>query len=316
MSFQTGTLKEDCSIAESLMIAGAFVLYGREFAGLAQYLGKTDDHKEGLRHIREMIESIIAHGWDGEWFLRAYDSKGNKVGSKENMEGKIFIEPQSFCCMSGIGINEGKVDMALNAVKKHLSCNQGIALVYPAYSEYRIELGEISTFLEGYKENGSVFCHNNPWIMIAETLIERGNQAFDYYTRLNPSYLEDSSEIHKTEPYVYAQMIAGKQAYKPGEAKNSWLTGASAWNFVAISQYILGIRADFDGLFIDPCIPSFWQGFNVTRKFRGATYHIKVTNPNTAQKGVKSIVLNGKLIIGNKLPIMQPESKNIVDVLM
>jgi cellobiose phosphorylase len=304
-SFQTGPLKEDCKTAESLMIAGAFVWYGREFAELSRFIGKTEEADAAMRHIAEMEKNILKHGWDGEWFLRAYDSKGRKVGTHEMDEGKIFIESQSFCCMAQVGLGEGKVEQALDSVRKHLACEQGIALVHPAFSRYYIEYGEISTFLEGYKENGGVFCHNNPWIMIAETLLGRGDIAFDYYAKLNPSKLEGISEIHKLEPYVYAQMIGGKEAYKPGEAKNSWLTGSSAWNFVAISQYILGVRPQFDGLLVDPCIPSSWDRFSIVRKFRGAEYRITVENPGHVCKGVKSAAIDGRPHAGNLLPVFE-----------
>jgi cellobiose phosphorylase len=301
-SFQTTENKEG-KVAESVLIAGMFVCYGREFEEICGRIGKEEEAKEANKYVNEMIKIINEYGWDGKWFLRAYDDNGDKVGSNENKEGKIFIESQGFCIMAGIGVDDEKAKEALDSVKERLSCEYGIVLHNPAYSKYYLNLGEISSYPPGYKENAGVFCHNNPWIMIAETVIGRGDEAFDYYRRIAPAYLEEISEIHKTEPYVYSQMISGKDAYKSGEAKNSWLTGTAAWNYVAVTQYILGIRPDYDGLIIDPCIPSDWDTFNVKREFRGAVYDIKVDNPFKKNKGIKSLQVDGKEIEGNKVPI-------------
>ena len=293
-SFQTTENKSEGSKAESLMIAGLFVIYGRDYVRLCLKLGKKDEAARAQIHINAMVAAVKKHGWDGEWFLRAYDYYGNKVGSNENEEGKIFIESNGMCTMAGIGKEEGMCEKALDSVKERLDSKYGIVLNNPAFTKYHIEYGEISTYPEGYKENAGIFCHNNPWIMIGETVAGNGNRAWDYYRKICPSYLEDISELHKTEPYVYAQMIAGKDAFKPGEAKNSWLTGTASWNFYAITQYILGIQPDYDGLLIDPCIPSDWKGYKITRKFRGATYHIEIRNPDGVLKGVKAINVDGK----------------------
>lgn len=301
-SFQTTTNKKDGK-AESVMIAGLFVLYGSEFIRICEKAGNKELIPELQRHIDNMKKAIDKFGWDGEWFVRAYDYFGNKIGSRENEEGKIFIESQGFCIMSGIGLEDGRAQKALQAVNERLACEYGIVLNNPAYSRYYIELGEISTYPEGYKENAGIFCHNNPWIMIAETMMGNGDRAFDYYQRIAPAYLEEISDLHKTEPYVYSQMIAGKDAVKPGEAKNSWLTGTAAWNYYAISQYILGIRPDYDGLVVDPCIPKSWDGFRVTRKFRGATYEISVENPDHVSRGVQRLEVDGKPVEGNQIPV-------------
>jgi len=298
------------------MIAGMFVLYGQDFVDLCRYLGKDKEAEEGQKHIDAMKDAINKHGWDGKWFIRAYDFFGKKVGSNENEEGKIFIESQGFCTMAGIGLEEGKVEIALDSVKERLDCEYGIVLNNPAFTKYVIEYGEISTYPAGYKENAGIFCHNNPWIMIGETMLGRGDQAFDYYQKIAPSYLEEISDLHKTEPYVYAQMIAGKDAFRPGEAKNSWLTGTAAWNYYAITQFILGIKPDYDGLEIDPCIPKEWDCFEITRKFRGSTYRILVRNPENVNKGVKQIVVNGEEMDGQTIPILDPGSVHEVEVLM
>src|SRR4030043_1032637 len=301
-SFQTTENKTEGSKAESIMIAGLFVIYGREYVDLCKKLGKNDEAIRAQKEVGNMIAAVKQHGWDGELFIRAYDHFGEKIGSKENEEGKIFIESQGMCIMAGIGLNDGKAQKALNSVKKYLDTEFGIVLNNPAFTRYYIEYGEISSSPAGYKENAGVFCHNNPWIMIGETVIGGGDQAWDYNKMICPSYHEDISELHKTEPYVYAQMVAGKDSFRHGEAKNSWFTGTASWNFYTISHFILGIQPDYDGIKIDPCIPKDWKGFEVIRKFRGATYKIKVINKNHINKGVAKVTVDGIEYSSNLLP--------------
>ena len=314
-SFQTTGNKKD-SEAESLMIAGLFVVYGKEFVKLCNTIGKKVEAAVAQKHVDGMIEAVKNDGWDGDWYLRAYDYYGKKVGSNENKEGKIFIESQGWCSMAEIGMEEGLVEKSLNSVKKHLDCEYGIVLNSPAFTEYKIEYGEISTYPAGYKENGGIFCHNNPWIMIGETILGRGDNAYDYYTKIAPSFLEDISQLHKVEPYVYCQMIAGKEAFKPGEAKNSWLSGTASWNFYTITQYILGIKPDYDGLLINPCIPKKWNGFKMKREFRGATYNIEILNPKNISKGVEKMIVNGEIITTNKVPILEKGKAHEIKVIM
>lgn len=313
-SFQTTENKTEGSKAESLMIAGLFVVYGRDYVELCNKLKKTGEAARAQKDVDQMIEAIKQHGWDGDWFLRAYDYYGRKIGSNECEEGKIFIESNGWCTMAGIGIEEGLCEKALDSVKERMDTEFGIVLNNPAFTKYYIEYGEISSYPAGYKENAGIFCHNNPWIMIGETVLGRGDQAWEYYRKICPSYLEDISELHKTEPYVYAQMVAGKDSFKPGEAKNSWLTGTASWNFYAISQYILGIQPDYDGLKVDPCIPAKWEGFEITRKFRGATYQIKVINPNHVSKGVKKVIVDGNIYPSNILPLFSEGTTHSVVV--
>ena len=311
-SFQTTENKTEGTKAESLMIAGLFVIYGRDYIELCHKLGITDEAVRAQKEVDKMIEAVKQHGWDGEWFIRAYDYYGNKIGSNENEEGKIFIESNGWCTMAGIGKEEGLCEQALDSVKDRMDTEFGIVLNNPAFTKYYIEYGEISSYPAGYKENAGIFCHNNPWIMIGETVIGRGNQAWEYYKKICPSYLEDISELHKTEPYVYAQMVAGKDSFKPGEAKNSWLTGTASWNFYAISQFILGIQPDYEGLKVDPCIPAEWDGFEITRKFRGATYQIKVENPNHVCKGIMKVTIDGNVYKSNVLPIFKEGTTHFV----
>ncbi|MFW5820558.1 MAG: GH36-type glycosyl hydrolase domain-containing protein [Bacteroidota bacterium] len=301
-SFQT-TENGEGGVAESVLIAGMFVYYGNEYVELCERTGKTDEAKTAKKHIEKMIDAINDHGWDGEWFRRAYDHFGNPVGSSQNDEGKIFIESQGFCVMAGIGLEDGRAKMAMDSVKKYLDCEYGIVLNNPPYTKYHVELGEISSYPPGYKENAGIFCHNNPWIMIAETMLGNGKKAFEYYSKIAPAYLESISDLHKTEPYVYSQMIAGKDAFKPGEAKNSWLTGTAAWNYYAISRFILGIKPEYDGLKIEPVIPSDWSEFKVRRKFRGKDFHIHIKNDGHKESGAAEIKVNGKTILGNIVPV-------------
>jgi cellobiose phosphorylase len=315
-SFQTTENKTEGSKAESVMIAGLFVVYGRDYIELCKKLGKNDEALRAQEQVDDMVKTIRKHGWDGEWFIRAYDFFGNKVGSNENTEGKIFIESQGMCTMAGIGQEEGLCTKALNSVKEKLDCEHGIVLNNPAFTSYLIEYGEISSYPAGYKENAGVFCHNNPWIMIGEAVAGNGDRAWEYYRKICPSYLEEISDLHKTEPYVYAQMIAGKDAFKPGEAKNSWLTGTASWNFYAITQYILGIRPEFDGLLIDPCIPTYWKGFSVTRKFRGDVYRIEVANPDGKSKGIKEVIVDGNSYKSNLIPVFGDRKEHVVKVVI
>jgi len=314
-SFQT-TANREGRVAESVLIAGMFVFIGPEFVRLCEYMGFDEEAVKADAHVRKMKHTVMKYGYDGQWFLRAYDDSGNKVGSSENEEGRIYIEPQGFCVMAGIGLDNGAAVRALDSVRKYLDTPYGLVLLNPAYTKYYINLGEISTYPPGYKENAGIFCHNNPWIMAAETVIGRGDAAFEYYSKICPAYLEEDSDIRRMEPYAYCQMIAGKDSSRYGEAKNSWLTGAAAWNFVAVSQWILGIKPGYDGLAIDPCIPAAWDGFSVRRFFRGAEYKIVVKNPGHVSKGVGNLFVDGNEFIGNVLPVFNDGREHEVLVVM
>ena len=315
-SFQTTENNTEGSKAESVMIAGLFVVYGTDYIELCKELGKDEEAARAQKAVDAMKEAVKSKGWDGDWYLRAYDYFGKKVGTKENEEAKIFIESQGWCSMAEIGMEEGMVEKSLNSVKERLDTPYGIVLNNPAFTKYVIEYGEISTYPAGYKENAGIFCHNNPWIMIGETKLGRGNEAWQYYKQICPSYLEDEQDLHKVEPYVYCQMIAGKDAYKPGEGKNSWLSGTAAWNFYAVVHYILGVSPEYKGLKMDPCIPNDWKGYKLTRKFRGATYTIEIDNTAGVSKGVKEILVDGKAIEGNIVPTAAEGASVNVKVIM
>lgn len=312
-SFQTTTSK-DGRVAESVFIAGMFTYIGEEYVKLMDKVGNQKEADRVNKEVMNMRKTIMEHGWDGEWFLRAYDDYGRKIGSKECEEGKIFIESQGFCIMGKCGMEDGKAVIALDAVEERLGTKYGLVLQNPAFTKYYVEYGEISTYPAGYKENAGIFCHNNAWIIAAEALVGRGDKAFDYYKRIAPSYTEEYSEIHRMEPYVYSQMVAGKDAKRFGEAKNSWLTGTASWNFVAISQYILGIKPEYDGLQVDPSVPKDWKEYYITREFRGDTYQITIKNPNGVSSGVTQMLLDGNKVEGNIIPYVGDKGYHQVEV--
>ena len=312
-SFQTFGPSEG-PVAESVFIAGMFVKYGEEYAQLCELMGDQAEADRARKEVQIMYDAILKDGWDGEWFVRAYDAYSNKVGSKECEEGQIFIEPQGFCVLAGVGVKEGLAKKALDSVKERLDTKYGVMILQPAYTRYHLELGEVSSYPPGYKENAGIFCHNNPWVSIAETVIGRGDRAFEIYKKTCPAYIEDISEIHRTEPYVYSQMVAGRDAKFFGEAKNSWLTGTAAWTFVNVSQYILGVYPTHKGLSINPCVPKDFGDFELTRKFREGTYNIKVVNPDNVEKGVKSITVDGVAVEGCVIPYVK--GKETYDVVV
>ena len=307
-SFQT-TENRSGGVAESVFIGGLFVLAANEMAAIAEQLSDGSTSGRCRDAAREMVAAVQRDGWDGAWFRRAYDYFGRPIGSAENTEGRIFIEPQGVCIMSGIGLDDGRAPRALASVREMLATEHGIVLQQPAYTHYALELGEISTYPPGYKENAGIFCHTNPWLMIAEAMAGNADGALDYYLRINPSARERISDVHRCEPYVYAQMIAGRDAPTHGEAKNSWLTGTAAWNFVAISQWILGIRPTFDGLVVAPALPSDWNGFGAHRRFRGADYEITVTRRGPGDE--IAIIVDGESISGTCVPLPRPGTKSV-----
>ena len=312
-SFQTFGPSEG-PVAESVFIAGMFVKYGEEYAQLCELMGDQKEADYAREEVAKMYDAVLKDGWDGDWFVRAYDAYGQKIGSRECEEGQIYIESNGFCSLAGIGVKEGLAKKALDSVKEKLDTKYGVMILQPAYTRYHLELGEISSYPPGYKENAGIFCHNNPWVSIAETVIGRGDRAFEIYQKTCPAYCEEFSEIHRTEPYVYSQMVAGRDAKFHGEAKNSWLTGTAAWTFVNVSQYILGVYPTHNGLSIDPCVPKDFGDFELTRKFREGTYNIKVQNPDKVEKGIKSITVDGKSIDGCVIPYVK--GKETYDVVV
>ena len=301
-SFQT-TGPSEGPVAESVFIGGMFVKYGRAWAAICRHLDLSAEAEEAEAAVAAMEQTLLTAGWDGAWFRRAYDAFGHVVGGKDCEEGQIFIEPQGMCVMASVGKESGQAARALQSVKERLDTQYGIVLLQPAYTRYHLELGEISSYPPGYKENAGIFCHNNPWIVCAEAELGHGDRAFQVYRRTAPAYIEDISDIHCTEPYVYSQMIAGKDAPSFGEGKNSWLTGTAAWTFLSISQAILGVKPTLDGLEIDPCIPREVPGFRVSRLYRGARYEISVENPDGVQHGDRELWVDGEMLPGCLIPV-------------
>ena len=307
-------------VAESVFVAALFTFTGPNYVSILNHVGKKDEAAKAQAEIDKMKKVMMESAWDGNWFIRAYDANGEKMGSKDCEESKIFIEPQGFAIMSDI--DKDATEKTLKAIDENLNCEFGLVLNYPAFTKYHVQYGEISTYPQGYKENGGIFTHNNAWIICAAAYAGKGDQAFKYYSEIAPSYTEETSDIHKTEPYVYGQMIGGKEAGSDignggknyGQGKNSWLTGTAAWNMVAISQYILGIKPDFDGLMVNPSIPSSWDGFKATRLFRGAKYNITIKNPNHVCKGVKSLVVDGKAVDGCVVPFVEGKKEVNVEI--
>ncbi len=307
-------------VAESVFVAALFTFAGPNYVSILNHVGKKEEAAKAQAEIDKMKKVMMESAWDGNWFIRAYDANGEKMGSKDCEESKIFIEPQGFAIMSDI--DKDATEKTLKAIDENLNCEFGLVLNYPAFTKYHVQYGEISTYPQGYKENGGIFTHNNAWIICAAAYAGKGDQAFKYYSEIAPAYTEETSDIHKTEPYVYGQMIGGKEAGSDignggknyGQGKNSWLTGTAAWNMVAISQYILGIKPDFDGLMINPSIPSSWDGFKATRLFRGAKYNITIKNPNHVCKGVKSLVVDGKAIDGCIVPFVEGKKEVNVEI--
>lgn len=303
-SFQT-VENNDTGVAESIFIGGMFVLYAGQYVSILERYGtqcgmSEDEVARETASVREEIAAmntaLTTSGWDGEWFLRAYDAYSRPVGSHTDTEGRIYIEPQGMCVMAGVGLDDGKAQQALASVKRELTSEWGTAILAPAYSTYRVELGEISSYPRGYKENGGVFCHNNPWISIANAVAGNNEEAFAVWQRTCPAYVEDKSDIRKTEPYVYCQMVAGPEAATPGEGKNSWLTGTAAWTFVNVSQYLLGVQPEFDSLKIEPHLPELFSHVTVTRVWRGVTYHIDMQRTGTYSLNAQEAAVNGSCV--------------------
>ncbi|MDA3875381.1 MAG: glycosyl transferase [Kiritimatiellae bacterium] len=302
-SFQLAGHGADDQVAESVMIAGLFLVATDLMSGLYGFLTNSDKAEQMRAGNAEMVTAIETHGWDGSWFKRAYDAFGKPVGSSENEEGRIYIESQGWCIMGGVGLEDGKAKTALESVHEHLYTENGCVLQQPPYTDYHLELGEVSSYPPGYKENAGIFCHNNPWIQLSLMKLGLGDRALEYYLAICPAAKEDTIETYRGEPYVYSQMIAGKDAATPGEAKNAWLTGTAAWTLLSITHGFCGVQPDYDGLRLDPCIPSDWPEFKVTRRFRGATYHITVQNPQGLCKGIQTLTVNGETLSGNLIPL-------------
>jgi cellobiose phosphorylase len=308
-------LTHDKEIAESVMVAQMLVYGAREMARMAEILGKKEEVKKYKDIAEEMKKKINKVAWDGNWYIRAFDEDQEPVGSSKNKEGQIYLETQAWGVLSAVAEKDQAIK-CMDAVRKQLWTKHGIMLMTPPYSIFIPKYGSICVYPPGLKENGAIFCHPNPWAMIAECIIGRGDCAYEYYKAIQPAARNEIADLHKTEPYIYCQMIAGRPHKDFGEGKNSWLTGSACWNFIAVSQWILGIRPDYNGLLVDPCIPKSWKGFQVKRFFRGSTYYITVRNPEGVSKGVKSVTLDNKRLPSNLIPPDKGGKEHHVEVIM
>jgi len=294
-------LGADNEKAETTWVPELLYLGLQEFLRLAKISQKTKDLRKYTAIAEKVKSNFNKRAWDGKWFVRGFDKYGLAVGSSKCKEGKIYLNTQAWAVMSGIS-GDTRARLCMDMVKKYLDTKYGIMLMAPAYTGFDEKLGAITTFAPGLKENGGIFCHSNPWAMIAETKLGRGGRAFEYYKKIMPPVKNKIAEIHQTEGYIYSQFITGRDNPNFGRARNSWLTGTAAWNLVAITQYILGIRPEYEGLMVDPCIPRKWKKFKVRREFRSAIYEIEVTNPGRLSKGVRSLLVDGKRVEGNIVP--------------
>ncbi|MFX0181624.1 MAG: GH36-type glycosyl hydrolase domain-containing protein [Candidatus Hodarchaeota archaeon] len=282
---------------------------------LANELEQKDD-VEDFQTLRNNLKDHVNNtAWDGEYYIRAYTDSGKVIGSKKCEKGKIYLNPQSWAVLSNIASTDRAIQ-ALNAVKEHLDTEYGVMLLTPPYDGYRHDLGGITVYPPSLKENNAIFCHTNPWLILAECILGRGDYAFEYYKKISPTTKNRMADIHRTEPYVFSQMITGKFHQKFGAAKNSWLTGTAAWTMRSAHQGILGIQPQISGLRVDPCIPKEWDSFTVVRHFRGSIYDIRVKNPNHVSKGIKKIIVDDKKIEGDLIPIFTDEKTHIIDITM
>jgi cellobiose phosphorylase len=291
-------------------------LYGKcllEMIGLLKYLG--EDKMAGVyqteyNHIKKVFNDMC---WDGKWYIRYFDSDGTVLGSRRNEHGKIYLNAQSWAVISGLATPE-RSGKALDSVNRLLNTYKGIKISWPGFSSYDPDKGGITTYPPGAKENGGIFLHTNPWVIIAETMLGNGDRAYEYYNQINPAAKNDIIDEYECEPYVYAQNILSDEHPQFGLARNSWLTGAASWMYQAGVKFILGIRPVYEGLEIDPCIPSDWDGFRVTRYYRDAVYNIEVINPEHVNKGVHVLKVDGMKIKGNIVPAFKDSKAHMVAV--
>ena len=301
--------------AESVFIAN---LYGKallEMIDLMQHLGDDQLVKQYTEDHQQMKKVLNDHCWDGEWYLRYFEENGEPIGSKVNKEGQIYTNAQSWSVLSGFATPE-RAAKALESVNKKLNTEFGIKLSFPGYNGFDPTKGGVTTYPPGAKENGGIFLHSNPWVMIAETMSGNGNRAYQYYNQINPASKNDILDRYECEPYCYPQNILGDEHPQFGLARNSWLSGTSSWTYQAATKYIMGILPQHNGLQINPCIPTQWDGFTAVRKFRNATYNVTVKNPKHISKGVTSMKVDGKSIDGNIAPFFDDGKIHTVEVIL
>lgn len=301
--------------SESVFTAVLFGAVLKEAIDLCNYINRYSEANKYKSYYEEMKKIVNEEAWDGEWYISYFDEKGNPLGSRDNEKGKIYAHVQPWTIISGFADKE-KSEKTLQAVRDILYTDWGIKFNYPGYNKYDEEKGGITTYPPGAKENGGIFLHCNPWVIIAETILGSGDRAYEYYDTINPISKNNKIEIYESEPYCFSQNILSNEHENFGLARNSWLSGTASWAYQAAAKYILGIRPEFDGLTIDPCINSKWEGFKVRKFYRGTMYNIEVANPEHICKGVKNIIVDGISINGNKIPILSENIEHYIQVIM
>jgi cellobiose phosphorylase len=293
-------------------------LYGKdllEMIGLCDYLGDMAGVKFYQAEYDELKETFNRTSWDGEWYVRYFDSDGTPLGSHKNKNGKIYINAQSWSLISGMAPPD-RAKKALDSLNRLLNTTKGIKVSWPGFDGYDCTRGGITTYPPGAKENGGIFLHTNPWVVIAETMMGNGERAYEYYSQINPAAKNDIIDEYECEPYVYAQNILSNEHPQFGLGRNSWLTGTASWMYQAGTRFILGIRPDYNGLVIDPCIPKKWDGFKATRKYKNAVYNIEVKNPKHVSRGVYRLEADGKEINGNIAPVFKDGKTHSIEAVM
>ena len=292
------------------------VRYGlKTYIEICGMFGKAAEIKWAKQQLEIIDRKLDQFGWDGEWYLRAYKETGEKIGSHENAHGSIYLNPQSWSVISGHA-DEKRARQALTSVNEKLATDYGLMLCAPPYENIPCAEVRSVVFNAGVKENCGIFNHTQGWVVMAETMLGHGNRAFKYFRSSLPASFNHKAEVRGSEPYVYSQYTHSVFSPRYGAARVPWLTGAASWAYYAATQYILGIRPDYKGLLIDPCIPARWKEFTAIRRFRNKTLKIKVANPIGVQKGVKKLILNGEAIEGNLIPVSKLKKENEVLVKM
>jgi cellobiose phosphorylase len=299
--------------SESLLTAN---LYGRalhELIALAEARGQADEAAAWRADWKAMAEQVNRVAWDGDWWVSYFDADGTPLGSKTNAFGQIYAYGQAWPVLSGFAGPE-RAEQGLQALFERLNTRNGIKLSKPGFNGFDPTKGGVTTYPPGAKENGGIFLHVNPWVIVAETMLGNGSRAFQYYHQTNPAAKNDRIEEFECEPYVYPQNILGDEHPQFGLARNSWLSGTASWMYQAATQYILGIRADYAGLIVDPCLPPEWDGYQAVRRFRGSEYRITVRNPQHVSRGVDALRVDGQRVTGTLVPLAEPGRVVAVEV--
>lgn len=298
---------------ESAMVSFLHYWAINNFIELAEYLGRQDDVQKYTEMAAKVKKVCDEQLWDGDWYIRGITKNLKKIGTKEDKEGKVHLESNAWAVLSGASDYEKGIK-AMDSVHDYLATPYGIMLNAPSYTVPDDDIGFVTRVYPGLKENGSIFSHPNPWAWAAECVLGRGDRAMEYYNSLCPYLQNDMIEIRESEPYSYCQFVVGKDHTAFGRARHPFMTGSGGWSYFSATRYMLGIRSDFETLNINPCIPSDWKEFSVTRKWRDATYNIKVLNPDSVMKGVKTIKLNGEEV--DAIKVRPKGSVNEVEVVL